>query len=73
MTKRKGILNVVERVLKNDTPNDSNTENGATAVDNSKINMAWKIVILVVLAVGVALGCCDVDCLLLNIRTLFGL
>ena len=73
MTDKNKIQDVVKKVLNNDTPNDSNTKNGSTAVDNGKVKSAWKIVILVVLAVGVALGCCDVDCLLLNIRSLFGL
>lgn len=73
MTKRKGILNVVERVLKNDTPNDSNTENDTVVTDNGKINKVWKVCVLILLAVGVALGCCDADCLLFNLRSFFGL
>ena len=43
MTKKKGILEVVEKVLKNDTPNDSNTKNDTVVTDNGKINKVWKV------------------------------
>ncbi len=40
---------------------------------DKKIKLVWKIVLLSVLAAGVALGCCDLDCLTSGLTNFIGL
>lgn len=67
------IKDTLEKVLRNDSADSGNIENISTTSNNNKVKLVWKILVIAMLGAGVALGCCDLDCVSMHLADIFGL
>lgn len=69
---KKDIKEALEKTFDNERSNCGNLENGSVTSNNGKVKFIWKILVIALLGAGVALGCCDVDCISMHLVDILG-